>query len=326
MNFDFGDVLTRAWQITWKYKILWVFGILASCGRGGGNGGGGNSGGGRSSGSGDGSGFDPNNLFASDTFPRDIFQQAGQWLNDNWWIIALIILAVILLILLFYYLGTIGKIALIKGTFKAEQGVESMSFGELWSESQPYFWRVFGLSFLIGLAFLVILLPIIAIGILSAGVGLICLLPLICVLVPIAWVINVILEQADAAIVLEDKSMFDGFKRGWEVAKNNVGPMIVMALILMIGGAIIGIIIALPILIIVVPVAVGAAAIGSLGDISNLSTPLIIGAACCILYFPVLLTLNGVLTTYIQSAWTLTFMRLTKPQDNAPVFITGNAQ
>jgi len=46
-----------------------------------------------------------------------------------------------------------------------------MGFGELWSESQPYFWRVFGLSFLIGLAFLVILLPIVAIGILSAGVG-----------------------------------------------------------------------------------------------------------------------------------------------------------
>lgn len=322
MNFDFGEVLTRAWQITWKYKILWVFGILASCTRGGGNGGGGNSGGGGSSGGpGNGSDFDPNNLF-----PRDMLREAGRWLNDNWWIIALIVLAVIVLILLSYYLGTIGRIALIKGTFKAEQGVESMSFGELWSESQPYFWRVFGLSFLIGLAFLVILLPIVAIGILSAGIGFVCLLPLICILVPIAWVINVVLEQANAAIVLEDKSMSAGFKRGWEISKNNIGPMFVMALILMIGGAIIGIIIALPIIIMVVPVALGAATIGASGDTTSLSVPMIIGLACCVLYFPVLLTINGALTTYIQTAWTLTFMRLTKPQDNAPVFITGNAQ
>jgi hypothetical protein len=321
MNFNFGEVLTRAWQITWKYKILWIFGILASCTSGRASSGS-NGGGGRSSGSGDGSNFDPNNLF-----PKDMFQEAGQWLNDNWWIIALIILAVIVLVLLFYYLGTIGKIALIKGTFKAEQGVESMSFGELWSESQPYFWRVFGLSFLIGLAFLVILLPLFAIGFITAGVGFLCLLPLICILVPIGWALSVILEQADAAIVLEDKSMFDGFKRGWEITKNNIGPMVVMALILGIGGAIIGIIIALPIIIIVAPVAIGAATMGELGAASNnLSIPLIIGAACCILYFPVLLTLSGVLTTYIQCAWTLTFMRLTKPQDNAPVFVAGNAQ
>jgi len=319
MNFNFGEVLTRAWQITWKYKVLWIFGILASCTSGRVNSG--NNSSGNNGGSGNGSSFDPNNLFS-----KDVLREASQWLNDNWWIIALIVLAVILLALLFYYLGTIGKIALIKGTFKAEQGVESMSFGELWSESQPYFWRVFGLSFLIGLAFLILLLPIIAIGILSMGVGLICLLPLVCILIPVGWALSIVLEQANAAIVLEDKSMFDGFKRGWEVAKNNIGPMILMALILMIGGAIIGIIIVLPIIIIVVPVAIGAAAMGASGLANSLSVPIIIGLTCCVLYFPVLLTLNGILTTYIQSAWTLTFMRLTKPQDEAPMFITGNAQ
>ena len=28
MNFDVGDVLARAWQITWKHKILWVFNMF----------------------------------------------------------------------------------------------------------------------------------------------------------------------------------------------------------------------------------------------------------------------------------------------------------
>ena len=28
MNFNFGEVLTRAGQITWKYKVLWISGIV----------------------------------------------------------------------------------------------------------------------------------------------------------------------------------------------------------------------------------------------------------------------------------------------------------
>ena len=34
---NFGEVLSRAWQITWKHKILWLFGLLASCSAGGSN-------------------------------------------------------------------------------------------------------------------------------------------------------------------------------------------------------------------------------------------------------------------------------------------------
>jgi hypothetical protein len=39
---NIGEVLSRAWKITWKYKVLWIFGILAGCASGGGSGGGGN--------------------------------------------------------------------------------------------------------------------------------------------------------------------------------------------------------------------------------------------------------------------------------------------
>src|SRR5512145_3031259 len=30
MNFNFGEVLTRAWQITWKHKNLWLAGIVVT--------------------------------------------------------------------------------------------------------------------------------------------------------------------------------------------------------------------------------------------------------------------------------------------------------
>jgi hypothetical protein len=36
---DYGKVLGRAWEITWRWKILWILGFLASLGSGGGGGG-----------------------------------------------------------------------------------------------------------------------------------------------------------------------------------------------------------------------------------------------------------------------------------------------
>jgi len=299
-DFNFGEVLTRAWQIIWKHKVLWIFGILASCGRGGGGGG---SGGGNS-------GFSqPDRPPFSDT---RAFDQFGQWVNENMWIFIVIAIVVLILIVLFAFLGTIGRIGLIKGTYKAEQGAEQLILGEMFSESTPYFWRVFGLSFLIGLVFLILLIPIILFGVLTAGIGFACLLPLICILIPISWVVMVVIEQSNAAIVLEDLNMLDGLKRGWEIVKSNIGPAILMAIILGVISFVVGLVIAIPLLIAVIPLVIGAA--------SGEPTSYWIAGICCVIHFPILLALNGIMVAYVASAWTLTYMRLTrKPEsDNTP--------
>ena len=145
MNFNFGEVLSRAWQITWKYKVLWIFGILAGCT----NGGGGGSGGGNS-------GFDsgPSDFDLPPELKRFFYQMEdfAEWAVDNWWIFIIIGLGILLLAVISIFLGTIGRVGLIKGSYEAEMGATSLAFGELFSTSMPYFWRVFGLSFLIGLA------------------------------------------------------------------------------------------------------------------------------------------------------------------------------
>jgi len=314
-NFNFGEVLTRAWKHIWKHKVLWIFGILASCARGSG-GGGGNSGN---------SGYQQTNPgedlpFSGGQFER-VMEQAGRYLQDNLWIILVAILALMLLGFVFYALGMIGRIGMIKGTALAEKGAESIAFGEVWSESLPYFWRIFGLNFLAGLAFAVLIIPLVLVGVLTAGVGFVCLLPVLCLLIPIGWVVSVIIEQAQAAIVLEDLNMLDGFKRGWQVVKSNAGPVVVMALILGFGGGIIGVIVSLPLILAALPVIIG------MGTLRESLTPLYIALACCLAYMPVLILLNGVLTAYIQSAWALTFMKLSQPAQptNAPVIFEANA-
>lgn len=309
MNFNFGEVLTRAWQIIWKHKVLWVFGVFAACSRGGGSGGGGGGGGGGGTGPG------------GEPFPQlqRTFEQIEQWIGDNPWIIAVFVLMVLVLVVLTIFIGTIGRIGLIRGTYQAERGAERLVFGELFSESMPYFWRVFGLSLLVGLAFLLLLLPLILFGVLTAGIGFACIIPLICILVPVGFAVSVIIEQANAAMVLEDLGIQAGLRKGWDVVRANIGPMIALGLILLIGAAVVGFVFAIPIFVAVVPFIVGAA--------SNNTSPIWIAVACCALYLPVLIVLNGILTAYIQTVWALAYMRLTAPppQDNAPVIFEANA-
>ena len=322
MNFNFGEVLSRAWQIIWKHKVLWIFGIFAGCSRGSGNFRG-NSGGG-----GGGTGGQPN-------FPPEvlrIFEIIQQNLT-MFIVIGCIVLLVIWAVTVF--LSTIGKVGLIRGTFEAEAGAERLIFGQLFSESTPYFWRVFGLSLIIAIPILIvfaILIGAIAAIAISASngnnaatVGLAGLIPLLigcfCLLVPVLFVVGMIIRQAENAIVLEDLPVLPAISRGWEVFKANLGPIVLMAIILAVIGVIVGIIVALPILAIVVPAAITFA----VGKAQNW-TPMIFAGICLCLYVPVAWVLNGIITAYTESTWTLTYMRLTaKPQDNAPVVLEANA-
>jgi hypothetical protein len=302
---DFGEVLGRAWQIIWKHKVLWIFGILAGCARGGGGGG-----------FGGGSGWRENRPL--DQIQPD-FQQylnsAGDWISGHLLLIVVLVLLFLVVVVLGIFLGTIGRIGLIRGARKADGGADRLSFGELFQESRPFFWRVFGLSFLFGLAFLFIVMPFVLLGVVTAGVAFICLIPLLCVLVPLALIAAIIIEQANVAMVTEDVRLTDGVRRGWGVVKNNPGQIFAIWLITTVLSIIAGIVIALPLLIAFVPAAIAFAASGG-----QLSTAMVIvGGLCLAVYLPIMLVANGILTTYVGTVWTLTYLRLTRPGENKEI-------
>jgi hypothetical protein len=317
MNFNFGEILTRAWEITRKHRVLWIFGILASCGRGGGGGNGGGSGG-----NGGGAGMD---------LPPQVAQWF-EWIEQN--AVTFVVLVCVLALVIWLItiaIGAIGKIGLIRGTEQVEGGTQSLIFGQLVSEGMPYFGRVVGLSvililpaFLLGLVVAVMAVIALAAGAgdpESAVVGLAGIAPVAvccaCLFIPLMIVLTLVFRQAERAAVLEDLRVMPALSRGWEVFRANLGPLIVMAVILGILGVVVGFIVALPIFLAVIPAAVAYAVGGA-----ESSTPIILGVVCFCVYLPVLLLLNGILVAYTESAWTLTYMRLTRPPntgaDSAP--------
>jgi len=305
---NIGEVLSRAWRITWKYKVLWIFGILAGCASGGGSGGGGNG---------------LSYTYDNGDLPPWLDSLARIRIDIPDWQIALIvvggILFVLLLIAVAIFLGTVGKVGLIRGAQQGDRDAEKITFGELFSGSMRYFWRVFGLYLLVGILFVVAITILLLLGImgtaLTIGLALICLIPLACVLVPVMWFVWVIVEQASIAIVIEDVGVLDGLRRGWEVVRANLGVMIVMALILVLGvGLIGGIIISIPLFVVVVPALIGAFSGSGRGMWGGLA----VAGLCFVAYLPFLIVLRGILSTYMGTAWTLTYLRLaTQPPAEA---------
>jgi len=319
MNFNFGEVLTKAWQIIWKHKVLWIFGILAGCGQGSG---GGNSGGGGNTG--------------FNTQVPDLPPQITQWFNTieqnirTYVFIAIGLACIIWIIIIF--ISTVGKVGLIRGTSLADEGEENLIFGQLFSESMPYVWRMFWLSLIVGLPILVLfstLIVLLAIGVSGwneVGLLSVVLVPLfigcMCLLIPVMFVVGMIIRQSQNAIVLEDMEVMPALSRGWEVFRANLGPIIIMAIILGIIGFVAGLIIAIPIFLIVFPTIFSFV----LGE-GETFAPFILMAVCMCLYIPVALVLQGILTSYTESAWTLTYMRLTQPKqdDENATIVEANA-
>lgn len=312
---DYGEVLTKAWKIIWKYKILWIFGILASCAQGGGGGGGG----------GGNTGYQVSSDGDLNELPpqmQEFFLNIERFFNSLDAIdIALYLFATIILVLLLVVivqaLSTIGKIGLIQGTVQGDAGIESLSFGDLFSSGKPYFWRIFWFNLLVGLVFtmvaLLIILPLVGLTVVTFGIGLLCLIPVSIFLIPLSWVFNLVVKQGNVAIVVEDLNLVDGFQQGLQVVRQNLGTVIVMGLLLLVVGLVAGLVIAVPIILIVLPGVF--ALIGAIASESQtlFSGGLIVAVTCFVIYLPILIVLNGILTGYLESAWTLTYLRLSKP-------------
>ena len=165
---DFGEVLSSAWKIIWKHKVLWIFGILASCG------------------SANGSTSILSSVIGSGVPVIIQIERIPEW--QIILSIIVVLIAVLQIALLVFFLATIGRIGMIRGTQQSDAGINKLVFGELLSGSMPYFWRVFGLNLVVGLAIVVFFISLfLAFGVFNVvtlGIAVVCIFPLLCILVP----------------------------------------------------------------------------------------------------------------------------------------------
>jgi hypothetical protein len=307
---DFAEVLKKTWEITWKNKGLWILGILAGCSASGrGNNGqaasgfrGYNFGGGRPS-----QGGIPEGQFEGLRELERFFSQIDE---GTWIAVALAVVGVILVLaLVFLVLGVIGQGGLIAAFARADEG-QAVGFSESFGLGMQHFGKLLGIRLTVWVIGLVVgiiaAVAFVAVAIGTLGIGLLCLLPLICLLIPLAWGVDAYIILTMVAAVQEALGVFEAFRKAWQVARANLAPVIVMALILILGGGILTAVLSLPFVGVAIPAIVGFA----VGTDTSLYSGLAVTGLCLVVAIPIFILLSGVLTTYATGAWTLTYRRL----------------
>jgi hypothetical protein len=300
---DFGKVLSRSWEIIWKHKALWIFGILASCGNS----------------------FNIGNNLSYSGNRRDIgnlppwmqrffmdWERDAQqfFTEENWgWIIG-IVCVLILIGILFWVIGVFGRAGLVKGAVNAEVG-KTFGFRSLAGESWALLGKALGLSILLFLIpFILIILLFIAGALVAAatmGIALFCLIPLACLLVPVFMLYFLYTEMALIALIKEGLGVGDALSRGWEVFRTNWANLLGMGLILLVGGFLVGLVLLIPMAGIAAPVLFSLFS----QDAAAFGQGLTISLILFVVALPFLILFNGILQSYIQSAWTLTYLQIT---------------
>lgn len=321
ISVDFGDIIMRAWQITWRNRGLWILGILASClsGQGGGSGGGNNfnfSNG--SSGSGD--------------LPPGVERMLEQLAPMAMGIAIGFICLMLLISLVSIVLGFIGRGGLIGGARLAEANGR-VSFAEGWSAGTRNLGRLFVLWLFTGLPFLIIVLllaggfVVFVLGAVASGgtreletffaggliTGVLCLIPLICILSLAGVAANILNHMGTLAAVIENRSGLDALRRGWEVLRNNFVSLVILGAILVVLGWVFGFVVALPIIITVLPVIFSVGLAVASENQTAITGTLAFALLCCAVYTPILWVLQGIFETWAWSAWTLIYGKLIAP-------------
>ncbi len=302
MTFDFGEVLTRAWKITWGHKILWVFGLISML-----------------------LGllflplaFAPSvSIFMSDDVPV--------WIEEPAYMFGFIGIFIILMLVSFI-VGAITQAAIAVGVLNAERDGGKSSFGEVLKASVPFFKRFLGIMLIYAGGILLVVFAVFAlqmfISMATFGLGAICMVPLQFLMYPLMFIAYAWLEQALASIVVDDLGVFAAVRRGWQVFRKNLLPVALMTLIMYLGIGILTGFVYIPLML-----PLFAMPFVMVEGIENSRVILLVASLCMVIYLPILAAFQSIALTFMKSGWILTYLRLTRKPESpeVPVFAEPHA-
>lgn len=297
MKFDLGDVLTRAWQITWKHKVLWVFNILPIL-----------------------LSFLFLPVILIPLFFMDPRGSAGPNFVDQPGYALLVLGVGILNTILTMVLYARGSASASLGVLRAEEGEVDLSFRGLFQEGAQFFGRILGITLLVGLGvglvLTVIFGSIAVISALSMAIGLLCMQPLLLLVYPAMLFVYALMELSQAAAIVEDKGVTAALARGWELIRNNFWSVIVITLLVYLAITMLSAIVMTPFMI---PFFAFPFLMGNSQAEFSMRTFVLILAGVSIFLLPVMAIIQGFSLTYIKSAYMIVFLRLRREPTLAPL-------
>ena len=302
MNFDFGNVLIRAWQIPWKHKSILALLLLPM-------------------------------LLAFLFLPFFIIPIFS--LNGNDGFVFTDIAGNVLILafsiftgvawLFFYVLAIIFRSSAILGVVRAERNEGTLLFLELLRDAVQYFWRILGVTLIlgltVGLAFSVFFMVVFVLTMVTMGIASICLQPIMIFLTPLTFLVIALMEGAQTAVISEDVGSWDAIKRAFHVIREHVWKYVIITLVIYFASAILSGFLVIPFMapVFFVPFALET----GVGPNSNSVFAILIGFM--LLFFPIMIIVQSILSAWMKVALDLTYLRLTRITENQVVFVEEQA-
>ncbi|MGD8464905.1 MAG: hypothetical protein PVI09_13645 [Anaerolineae bacterium] len=284
---DYSKILHRAWDIIWRHKFLIILGVLVALG----------------SSLGSSTSGGTNLQFTGDTANTEFgvplpesLSGTGMWdspVLPIWLLLFLAGMGVIVALVL-WVVSALARGGLIAGAAAGDSG-RSTSFSQAWSAGWKRGWTLLGIGVLPAIPGLVLLLmggmgfwvymsdASTRLGIPAVRNVAVILAMLACLAVPLVLVLELLRALANRACMLEGLGVLDAYRRGIQVLIDNLGSALVLFLI---------------------QVAV------TLVMFILLIVPGICLALCC-LFWPVLVLLQGAVTAYFSTMWTVAWREWT---------------
>lgn len=320
---DYGEIITRAWNITWNNKFLWVLGFFAALTSVGSN----------------------SNSFQN-SFKESDFAQNPEMLATMGVMITALMCVLLIIGIIMWLLSIVARGGLIDGVNRIDDG-ETITLGEAFSAGTSAIWRLIGVYFLAYLPMIIagIVIAVLAFMAIGGAIGsamametiaqnpeeiaatiagsmgllVICMCVLICALIPVSIVLTFIAEFAARATVIQKMRITESLSQGWHLFKANLGPVLLLWLLMFVISLVVSF--ALGIVMLPLSLVVFAPMITSLfrdGTMGGMSIAWTIGGSLCLGVFGA--ALMSVVQTWTSAVWTLAYKEFTgKDPDNVPV-------
>jgi hypothetical protein len=246
-----------------------------------------------------------NPAFSSFAVPSEVNRQLPPIMLSN--------VAVILLTILSTPLFVIGISIPSLGTFQLEQESENVNFGHLIRGVLPYFWRMLGIVLLVWggmfLAALILIAFVFSFSVLTLGIGLLCAFPLLILFILELILAYALVEQGVSAVLVDNLGVSGALQRAWELVKKNPGVMTLMSLISYLVAIVAIMIISI---VMMIPMFGSMSNLGSEPNVQSFERPshnIILWMLAFLSFYAVF---QGILLTFLQSVWTLIYLRLTR--------------
>lgn len=307
---DYGRVVRDAWDVTWRYRSLWILGLFAGgvaapqCAWSGGGGP-------------PDARTDPSR-FAPGVPADDVSAEIAGWVAANIALLATLALVLVVVALAAFVISLIAQGGMTRAGADAVEG-RAPTLGKTWAAGLRLFWRFLALWLaillvFIGVAILVALVAALLVGLAQSeapalGVAVLVLgLPLLALGLLLAIGVAIVVPLAQRAIALEDLGPIGGLRAGWRLARANLGASL-LVWILSIGlglAAGFGIVIALAV--IAIPLTLVGFTLWSAAGWSAATALFVVIAA--VLVIGVLVVAGAMLNTFFWHYWTMAYLRL----------------